>query len=122
MKQPNYKRFHKRIFFEKEALDEINLTVAQIKTITPTRHFQNKMKSYHIDKLPSKQDLLYGDVFEYYREPKGKIEKFCVRCSKEQKDIIYVISKGGVIITSWTNMKNDSHKTLDRNLYEKGVG
>lgn len=60
--------------------------------------------------------LVYGDVFEIVDI--GYIEKLAFRIAfNEEKDIIFVISNNGIIITLWTNNKEDKHFTLNKMAY-----
>ena len=85
-----------------------------------SRHFliRNQMKVV----IPSKKNIMKGDIFEYYRDSRGDILKFCVRCQdmSSKNDHVYIISNDGCIVTGWVNSKNDWHSTVNMDLYEEG--
>lgn len=114
------KRYHKNKYFEKCAIQEIFNIVNNLNNLYVSRHFliRNRMKVT----IPSKKSITHGDIFEYYRDRKGNIVKFCVRCTdiSNNNDYVYVISNTGCIVTGWVNSKGDYHRTLNMDLYEEG--
>jgi hypothetical protein len=64
-----------------------------------------------------------GEVFEYYRNRRGEVEKFAVRCCNMSNDydIIYVINQYGGLVTSWINTKNEQHEDMKMEVYEQGM-
>jgi hypothetical protein len=97
---------------------EIKDIIITFKSLTKSKHFINRARIRYI---PSIVSLLNAEIFEYYRNPDGSIEKFCVRVRKPNLDFVYIISNQGKIITGWANSKDDTHKTLDFSLYERGA-
>lgn len=117
------KRFHHRVYFEPYVVEEIRELIENFTEITPTLHFleQRTNARYGLPPVPTKEDLLNGVVFEYYRNKYGYIEKFCIRCKFDNtQDVVYVISSKGRVITGWKNCRDDQHWTLDLSLYERG--
>ena len=118
-------RYHKTIYFPKEhdiKLYQINDKLNWIKCYGKTTHSIDRLKE-RADfitalKFINNMTLRKTDIFEYYIE-NGNVEKVCYRISyNNYEDIIIVLSKKKAIITAWINNKNDSHKTLDKTLYE----
>lgn len=60
--------------------------------------------------------LNWNDVFELAFNA-GKLEKIGFRANFNEKDIVFILSRDKMIITLWTNNKNDGHFTLNKNNY-----
>ena len=89
----NVKRYHKDVYFEESAEEEIRSLMNTL-TFYPTRHMMQKTL-YRKLPFPSKSILTCGEIFEYYKEGE-QIIKFCVRCNNGgEKDVCYAISNGG---------------------------
>lgn len=116
------KRYHERVFFERGAVQEIKNIIRKMKDIKPSRHFIQQYENYGFTPLPSQYDLQRGHIFEYYRDERGLVSKFCVRCEHLSpiEDMVYIVSWNGTVITGWRNSKDDNHRTLDLSLYERG--
>ena len=114
------KRYHKNKYFENSAVREIHNMINNLSNLYISRHFliRNQMKVV----IPSKKNIMKGDIFEYYRDSRGNILKFCVRCQdmSSKNDHVYIISNDGCIVTGWVNSKNDWHSTVNMDLYEEG--
>jgi hypothetical protein len=70
--------------------------------------------------LVNPRSLSVEDIFEFYWSPEARsIPKACFRISSEEisTDIILVISSNATIITLYTTNKNDTHRSMDKNLY-----
>lgn len=61
------------------------------------------------------------NVFEYYTDKENNIKKACFRYAIKNLpiDLIIVVSDAGVIITVFPINSNDTHNTLNKNLYTK---
>ena len=68
----------------------------------------------------SKLKLNYDDIFELYTDDKDNITKACYRIKYDIVDLILVITADKKIITIYTNIKDDDHITLDKNIYNRG--
>lgn len=116
-------RYHKDVFFEVGALDEIKALIETI-DLQPTKHFmKNWIKRGNVC-IPTEHVIKTGNIFEYYREVgTGKIDRFAVRCTNisNNYDIIYVINNVGRIVTAWSNTKEEQHQNLRKELYEGGT-
>lgn len=117
------KRYHSRVYFEEGAVSQIKNLIRNLRGVEPTNHFAERQMDfrYGFPPVPTKEDLLHGFIFEYYRDESGRISKFCVRCShlSRKHDAIYIVSRLGRIITGWLNNKGDQHFTQDMRAYER---
>jgi hypothetical protein len=71
----------------------------------------NDIKQAICDYMP-----LFKDVFEIYSEG-NTIEKIGFRIPFNNRDIVFIVSNRGYIITLWTNDVRDNHSTLNKQLY-----
>jgi len=63
--------------------------------------------------------LNFDDIFEIVIDA-GIIQKMGFRIKfDENRDIIFIMNREKMVITLWTNDKNDIHKTLKKDLYCK---
>ena len=63
------------------------------------------------------------NLFEFYRYNRGSMYKACFRHKIEgfPVDLVTVISESGNVVTIFHTHVDDTHTTLNRKLYEKGV-
>jgi len=115
------KRYHKEVFFEVGVVDEIKNMLKNM-DLRPTRHFMKSWMQRGNVCIPTKQIIEAGEIFEYYRNKRGGVEKFAVRCCNVSKDydVIYVINLYGELVTSWVNTKSELHRDMRRDVYEGG--
>lgn len=74
---------------------------------------------YGAMKLPACIDWDKCNVIEVYATG-TKVEKVLVRASYDsRRDICFVIRNGGFVITTWSNLKTDTHRTLKVGRYTK---
>lgn len=123
----NTQKFHKEVGFEENALEEIQAILEDMNKLKYTKHAQ-------LETVKVRQSYFYenqlipvlvldmiklDDIFEYTRED-GKISKIALRITNlsDKYDFSYFVSMDSAVITCWINIKEDSHKTLDRSLYE----
>jgi len=91
-----------------------------------SRHALDNLKYRIIDRvgllLYIKSYILdWQDIFEYYIDNIGNIEKAVYRFEyMEGQDIILVIAPDKKIVTIYINNSDDLHYTLKENLYTKG--
>ncbi len=61
-------------------------------------------------------------LVEFETDGNFRVSKIVVRKSYNRDlDIVYVIGRGGVLVTCWLNEKSDGHKTLDKSRVSKVV-
>ena len=113
------KRYYKDVFFEVGAIDEIKKYLHSIKCISTTDHFFEMWSRRGNVSIPTPYILERGEVFEYYRDKYGKIQKFCVRCTNisDVYDVTYVVTWDGCIVTAWSNRKEGYHRDVSKSLY-----
>ena len=99
--------FNKSFEEIEQKLTLLNLSLKDIENLLNTiKHTQLKSK----------------DVFEFYTDSKGNIEKLCYRITYTYKDdIILVVSNTKNIVTIYLNSVEDNHTTLKEHLYNTGV-
>ena len=121
-------RYHKDVFYPQGADDKIDALCYRLNAMNwgYTAHCLNnaRLRIMNLEQLLYfiKNDLkLAGDdIFEFYTDDRGNIEKLCFRIEfSKVYDIILVISSQKEIITIYINEKNDNHETLKRGLYAK---
>lgn len=85
-------------------------------TDTDKKHDIDYKKLYLIvKKLQSYSNI---EPFEVEVE-KGNVIKCVVRTEYDEQRDISIVFRFGFIVTAWLNDKNDTHKTLIKNKYEK---
>jgi hypothetical protein len=128
------KRYHKDVFYpswaEKSAqhfFDELS----KKRTVVFSTHALAKIladsfkygQNYSRFLFKSLDNAIFDfhSLFEFYAVD-DNIRKGCLRFSHHglPVDIIVVVSAEGVVITSFTINKDDTHASLNKNLYEKG--
>lgn len=83
---------------------------------TDKKHDIDYKKLYLIvKKLQSYSNI---EPFEVEVE-KGNVTKCVVRTEYDEQRDISIVFRFGFIVTAWLNDKNDTHKTLIKNKYEK---
>lgn len=94
--------------------------------VVTTEHFNERKKEKHIPLPPIHAIMQHGRIFEI-KTIKGMLYRFAIRIrDKYGDDIIYVIQPLYVgennvhvtIVSAYKNNADDTHKTLDTNLYE----
>ena len=118
------RRFHKSIYFERDAEQEIKNILMGIDTFEFTKHFMKRFRKRKMTSIPSKERLLRGEIIEYCRNNKGLITKFIIRDKTRYNkiDVYYVINTEGRIITTWTRLKHSPLKEMlkgKEHIYEK---
>jgi len=116
------KRYHNKIYFpDIDKLKEFNNTMNTLDWKYSHHCLENlkyrvmdvRALLLHIRAL----ELNCEDIFEYYIQDNGVIDKACYRIKHNEFDFILVISRCKNIVTIYINSKNDTHVTLDKNLY-----
>ena len=79
---------------------------------------QNEAQAVEIGKFLLNYTLDFNDVFELAID-EGIIQKIGFRVNFGENDIVFIINREKMVITLWTNDKNDIHKTLNVSLYCK---
>lgn len=105
-------RYHTSFGFPDGVLDELHDTVNSIQSLELSVHSIMAMlgDKKSIIPVPNVDVLLEteNNLMEVYVD-NGKIEKFLIRVKTmdDEFDYTYVITKDGMIVTCWTNDKND---------------
>lgn len=88
-----------------------------VRRLSYSSHAKDKARMRKIY-LPRILSVTLDNIIEYDSD----VDKIVVRVGyDEYRDIVLVI-KGNLVITVWTNNKNDNHYTLDGSRYEGGSG
>lgn len=118
-------RYHVKCYIPEADKKRLEIFTSQLNILkwTYTDHCIDNLK-YRTIKL---EDILlyikdlklrHEDIFEYYTNESGYIIKLCYRIPyTENTDLILVIGSDKNIITIYINEKNDTHITLNKNLY-----
>lgn len=106
--------YHKDVFFPEFDLTEFWRGVDKL---TCTRHFRARQLDKHIPLLEMER-IRSGEIFEVGIEF-DEVLKVCYRVHTPKVDYCYVIRKGGVVVTAWTQKPDDQHSTLDESKYWK---
>ena len=104
--------YHKDVYMPEFSLEDFWRGVEKL---IPTRHYLERQVSKNIP-LPTIEVVRGGEIFEVGIEF-DEVLKVCYRVHTPKIDYIYVIRKGGVVVTAWTQHPNDLHSTLDRSKY-----
>ena len=121
------KLYHKDVFW----LDSFNTqSLSLIKSVKRLskhlwEHIDNStQKRYNID--VAKLYLILNSINESNCYPfevettDGIVTKCVIRCEYDESRDISIVVRDGFVATGFLNMKEDTHKTLDRSKYEKG--
>lgn len=123
----NTTKYHKEVGFENQAIEhivaEILNSVAPLdEQIDYTLHakLETIKDRYQIVPVLTKNNLKKEDIIEYTKE-NGKIVKalFRIKNLSNRFDFTYSVSLDGKVLTCWANRKDDVHRTLDKNKYER---
>lgn len=122
--------YHREIYWKSSFDDIFRASWYGVKYIDFTKHMQERLREKHIYYKTAKlalNGITYGgkgEIFEVETDEYGNPFKFSVRTEyDEKKDITFVflrVNKKFIIKTIWLNYKDDSHKNLDLDKYEKG--
>ena len=104
--------YHKDVYMPEFSLEDFWRGVEKL---IPTRHYLERQVSKNIP-LPTIEVVRGGEIFEVGIEF-DEVLKVCYRVHTPTVDYCYVIRKGGVVVTAWTQNPNDLHSTLDRSKY-----
>jgi hypothetical protein len=118
------KRYHTKIYFPKEFLEDVRAFLEQRKPFHLTKHALEKIS--HYSNLKQGQILeIVGEInsgsleeyecFEVYKGMNG-LEKVAIRVPFDGRYAVFVLARNGVIVTFYTCA--DDHNTLNTTLYE----
>lgn len=125
-------RYHKEIFFPKNSTEilskfiegifkssSITFSLHAVEKVVKIVEMYGKVLAGEFFKMVNSDVLFIENVFEFYLNKDGKVEKACFRAelNKLPVDIIFVISSTGVIITVYTTNRGDNHTTINKKLY-----
>lgn len=115
-------RYHQQVYFPKDypqmVLEFINTFEGDVDLTTHAAEEMYDDKRGRIP-LPTFEEILDHDnlLIEFYErlDHLGRIQKAAIRvkCLHEDYDYTYVIARGGVIVTAWTNDKDDQHRLTE---------
>lgn len=117
-------KYHFEVYFPQYIINDGQNLLKKLKEypLKFSHHSINELlKEYQAEKIIQRlkeYQLNFNDIFEI-AVLNNKIEKMGFRISFENKDIIFILSKNNIIITLWTNFKNDKHFTLNKNNYAR---
>ena len=118
-------RYHKKVYFPKEhekSLKDIT-SFFNGEAYTFSSHCLENLKHRAIDmegvlEFINSSILVYEQVFEYYVDGLGNLEKICYRLPyREGTDIILVLNRLKKIVTIYINSADDKHETLRKEIY-----
>ena len=114
-------KYHKDVFFPKNWEKLVNGMLHHIYNLKYSHHASEEATDRKVPTV-NKRDLNAKEVFEIVTDLTGKLLKVGFRIQNlDKKDVIAVISKEGLVITTWLNSRNDSHTTLRRSEYAQGL-
>lgn len=124
------KLYHKQVFLPQELVKEVIEIMKQPKHFKFSNHLKNSKREHDLKQINEYLKIILSGVkvgrdisiFEVETQF-GEITKFCIRLNLEYADnpiFVFTPSKNEVLIkTVWYNKKNDIHKTLRVDMYEK---
>jgi hypothetical protein len=115
-------KYHKSIGFKdsdviqcKVLLDRLNQRPVKFSSHALTELSQ-EAEAVTIGQRIKDYTLSFNDVFELAIDS-DRIEKIGFRIPFNDKDIVFILSKDKLLITSWLNKKEDIHFTLNKSFY-----
>ena len=107
--------YHKDVYMPSD-FDKYDF-LASIDHLKLSDHFVNRVWHKKLP-IPTLEALANGEVFEIGKEG-NIVVKVCfrLRVYHSHKDLVYVISNFGHLITGWWQSRNDKHYTLDISKY-----
>ena len=114
-------RYHKALYFPPTIRPDLVEFVANLPVLRLSKHAEQQVAEEENRNRPitPPTTLNPSTCFEVYIET-GRIEKAVFRVkTNAQYDTIYVVSRLGIVITLWSNSRDDNHQTLNPNLYER---
>jgi hypothetical protein len=118
------KRYHTKIYFPKEFLEDVKAFLEQRKPFHLTKHALEKISHYSNLKQGQILEIVGGinsgnlkeyECFEVYRSTTG-LEKVVIRFPFDGRFAVLVLARNGAIVTFYTCA--DDHNTLNPTLYE----
>ena len=123
------KRYHKKVYLPSDSRKKLQGFTDKLNSMNwrYTRHTLDNLK-YRAINLQEILNFVKGlkleakNIFEFYASDTGNIIKACYRVEFSQGvDIILVVGYNKEIITIYSNIKEDEHITLKKEIYTKGV-
>ena len=127
------KRFHKDIFFPEWSTTRYGEFLDKLRTNLPLSfsvHAVGKILDYRdeygnrvwksILNIIRNSQIYSGELFEFYWDGE-RIYKVCLRfpCENLPFDVVMVISLNATIITLYITRTEDTHKSMNKNLYSR---
>jgi len=121
-------RYHKKVYMPIDSRKQLQDFTDRLNTMNwaYSRHCLDNLK-YRAINLSEALNFIKGlkleayTIFEYYTTDIGDILKVCYRVKYSQGvDIILVVGVNKNIITIYSNIKEDKHFTLKKELYTRG--
>ena len=121
------KLYHSSIYFHDSFNSQSLTLIKSVKNLSNHlwEHIDNSnQKRYNID--VAKLYLILNAINESNCHPfevettDGIVTKCVIRCEYDESRDISIVVRDGFVVTCFLNMKEDTHKTLDRSKYEGG--
>lgn len=117
-------RYHERVFFPADSNNKFKILCDKLNKMPWNyskhclRRVYEKFNCHTILRHISQIKLSPLQIFEYYTNDSGNIERIVCRLSYNNAwDIIVVVSAEKNIVTIYCNSTNDNHATLNAQLY-----
>lgn len=112
-------KYNKDVFFPPNWIKDVAKFLVSLPSTLRNSYHVELERSYKHNYIVKKDDLTASSIFELQYSTDGKLVKVGFRLTKldPKRDIIVIISNNGVIVTTWTNNKNDVHSTLQKSNY-----
>ena len=121
------KRYHKNVYWESDFDPWVQNTILAygLKGQDLTTHYIQRLRSRHISKVPTVDELLRGKVMELEVADDGKLQKAVIRMShNKSRDMITAVGFseefGLIYITSFTTPRSHRNWKPDVSKYERG--
>lgn len=115
-------KYHKSIGFKdsdviqcKALLDRLNQRQVKF-SCHALQELSQEKEAVTIGQKIKDYTLSFSDVFEIAID-NDRIEKIGFRIGFNEKDIVFILSRDKLLITSWLNGRNDKHFTLNKSFY-----
>jgi hypothetical protein len=115
-------KYHKDIGFSNERISEAKELIQALNnmkigfSIHALQELNKEAEAVYIGQALRDYRLNFNDVFEIAID-NNIIKKLGFRVKFSHNDIVFIISRSKIIITLWTNKKDDLHFTLNKSNY-----
>jgi len=115
-------KYHKEIGFLPCHIGECKILINDLKfrkirfSFHALQSLKDEREAVKIGRFLKDYSLKFDDVFEIVVYD-GIIQKMGFRVNLGENDVCFIVSRDKLIITLWTNKKDDKHYTLNKNNY-----